>query len=59
MSTPFTHAKVYLRIFALSGFRWITGIIKNKAGAPRQMIGKPHNLKVCLSKSIKQISKGD
>ena len=27
MSTPFTHAKVYLRIFALSGFLWITGIM--------------------------------
>ena len=27
MSTPLTHAKVYLRIFALSGFLWITGIM--------------------------------
>jgi hypothetical protein len=27
MSTPHTHAKVYLRIFALSGFLWITGIM--------------------------------
>ena len=27
MSTRFTHAKVYLRIFALSGFLWITGIM--------------------------------
>ena len=27
MSTPFTHAKVYLRILALSGFLWITGIM--------------------------------
>ena len=27
MSTPFTHAKVYLRILALSGFFWITGIL--------------------------------
>ena len=26
-STPFTHAKVYLRILALSGFLWITGIM--------------------------------
>ena len=27
MSTPFTHAKVYLRILVLSGFLWITGIM--------------------------------
>jgi hypothetical protein len=27
LSTPFTHAKVYLRILALSGFFWITGIV--------------------------------
>ena len=27
MSTPFTHAKVYLRILVLSGFIWITGIM--------------------------------
>jgi hypothetical protein len=27
MSTPLTHAKVYLRIFALSGFLWIAGIM--------------------------------
>ena len=27
LSTPFTHAKVYLRILALSGFFWITGIL--------------------------------
>ena len=27
MSTPFTHAKVYLRILTLSGFFWITGIL--------------------------------
>ena len=27
MSTPFTHAKVYLRILTLSGFLWITGIM--------------------------------
>jgi hypothetical protein len=27
MSTPFTHAKVYLRIFTLSGFHWTTGIM--------------------------------
>ena len=27
MSTPFTHAKVYLRIFAISGFLWITSIM--------------------------------
>ena len=27
MSTPLTHAKVYLRILVLSGFLWITGIM--------------------------------
>ena len=27
ISTPFTHAKVYLRILVLSGFLWITGIM--------------------------------
>jgi hypothetical protein len=27
ISTPFTHAKVYLRIVVLSGFLWITGIM--------------------------------
>ena len=27
MSTPLTHAKVFLRIFALSGFLWIIGIM--------------------------------
>ena len=27
MSTPYTYAKIYLRILALSGFFWITGIV--------------------------------
>ena len=27
ISTPFKHAKVYLRILVLSGFLWITGIM--------------------------------